>query len=163
MGKQVIFVGGKRFIIRTEESEAYMKKVVERVDTKLKSIIASNPLIDKESAAILASLDYCDEEYKIRERLEEIKEQIKDYLEETEELHKEIKDLETKNMELQAALERYNKIADPKDTIPKDDIKNKEEKTVKGKKVLATGKIENKTPTVIDGAIQQSLFHMEEI
>lgn len=158
MGKQVIFVGGKRFIIKTEESESYMKKVVERVDTKLKSIIASNPLIDKESAAILATLDYCDEEYKLRERLEEIKEQIKDYLVETENLHKEIKELKTKNIELQADLDRFIKTANPKDIV-----KEKEEKTTKGKKVLATGKIENKAPTVIDGAVQQSLFHMEEI
>ena len=36
MDRQIIFVGGKRFTIVTDESEAYMKKLVERVDTRLK-------------------------------------------------------------------------------------------------------------------------------
>ena len=49
MDRQIIFVGGKRFTIVTDESEAYMKKIVERVDTKLKSIISSNPKLDKKS------------------------------------------------------------------------------------------------------------------
>ena len=93
MDRQIIFVGGKRFTIVTDESEAYMKKLVERVDTRLKSIMSSNPKLDKDSAAILASLDYCDEEYKLRQKLEDVKEQIKDYIEDTARLHKEIAQL----------------------------------------------------------------------
>ena len=152
MDRQIIFVGGKRFTIKTNESEAYMKKLVERIDTKLKSIMSVNPKMDKDSAAILASLDYCDEENKMREKLEDIRNQIKDYLEETEVLHKEIKKLKEENIHLQERIDKILNVTTEK----------KEEKRTQEKKVIATGKIENSVSKIFDGAVQQSLFNNEE-
>lgn len=152
MDRQIIFVGGKRFTIVTDESEAYMKKLVERVDTRLKSIISSNPKLDKDSAAILASLDYCDEEYKLRQKLEEVKEQIKDYIEDTARLHKEIARLKAENVILQ---DKINKILN---ITPTEDNKAQP----KEKKIIATGKIEHSVPKILDGAVQQSLFNNEK-
>lgn len=152
MDRQIIFVGGKRFTIVTDESEAYMKKIVERVDTKLKSIISSNPKLDKDSAAILASLDYCDEEYKLRKNLEDVKGQIKDYIEDTARLHKEIASLKAQNVILQ---DKINKILN---ITPKEENKTNQ----KEKKIIATGKIENSVPKILDGAVQQSLFNNEK-
>ncbi len=152
MDRQIIFVGGKRFTIVTDESEAYMKKLVERVDTRLKSIISSNPKLDKDSAAILASLDYCDEEYKLRQNLEDVKEQIKDYIEDTARLHKEIAQLKAQNVILQ---DKINKILN---ITPTEDKKTQQ----KEKKIIATGKIENSVPKILDGAVQQSLFNNEK-
>lgn len=152
MDRQIIFVGGKRFTIVTDESEAYMKKLVERVDTRLKSIISSNPKLDKDSAAILASLDYCDEEYKLRQKLEDVKEQIKDYIEDTAMLHKEIARLKAENVILQ---DKINKILN---ITPTEDKKTQQ----KEKKIIATGKIEHSVPKILDGAVQQSLFNNEK-
>lgn len=152
MDRQIIFVGGKRFTIVTDESEAYMKKLVERVDTRLKSIISSNPKLDKDSAAILASLDYCDEEYKLRQKLEDVKEQIKDYIEDTARLHKEIAQLKAQNVILQ---DKINKILN---ITPAEDKKTQQ----KEKKIIATGKIEHSVPKILDGAVQQSLFNNEK-
>lgn len=152
MDRQIIFVGGKRFTIVTDESEAYMKKLVERVDTRLKSIISSNPKLDKDSAAILASLDYCDEEYKLRQKLEDVKEQIKDYIEDTARLHKEIARLKAENVILQ---DKINKILN---ITPTEDKKTQQ----KEKKIIATGKIEHSVPKILDGAVQQSLFNNEK-
>ena len=152
MDRQIIFVGGKRFTIVTDESEAYMKKLVERVDTRLKSIISSNPKLDKDSAAILASLDYCDEEYKLRQNLEDVKEQIKDYIEDTARLHKEIARLKAQNVILQ---DKINKILN---ITPAEDKKTQQ----KEKKIIATGKIEHSVPKILDGAVQQSLFSNEK-
>ena len=152
MDRQIIFVGGKRFTIVTDESEAYMKKIVERVDTKLKSIISSNPKLDKDSAAILASLDYCDEEYKLHKNLDDVKKQIKDYIEDTARLHKEIAGLKAQNMILQ---DKINKILN---ITPKEEAKTQQ----KEKKIIATGKIENSVPKILDGAVQQSLFNNEK-
>lgn len=146
--KQVIFVGGKRFTVITNESEAYMKKITDRIDTKLKSIMSSNPSLDKDSAAILASLDYCDEEYKLRDKLKTAKKQIKEYLEDSANLHNQIKELKMKNMELESNLEKILNVNMPKES----------EKNPKEKKIVATGKIEKNVPTIIDGAVQQSLF-----
>ena len=152
MDRQIIFVGGKRFTIVTDESEAYMKKIVERVDTKLKSIISSNPKLDKDSAAILTSLEYCDEEYKLRKNLEDVKGQIKDYIEDTARLHKEIAGLKAQNVILQ---DKINKILN---ITPKEENKTNQ----KEKKIIATGKIENSVPKILDGAVQQSLFNNEK-
>ena len=152
MDRQIIFVGGKRFTIVTDESEAYMKKLVERVDTRLKSIMSSNPKLDKDSAAILASLDYCDEEYKLRKNLDDVKEQIKDYIEDTARLHKEISRLKAENIILK---DKINKILN---ITPTEDNKAQP----KEKKIIATGKIENSVPKILDGAVQQSLFNNEK-
>ena len=91
MGRQIVFVGGKRFTIITDESEEYMKNIVERLDTRLRSIISTNPKLDKDSAALLASLDYCDEEYKIKKKLDENKDQMKQYLSEITRLHMDLR------------------------------------------------------------------------
>ncbi len=151
MNRHIIFVGGKRFTIKTEENEEYMKKVVERLETKLKSIMSVNPKMDKDSAALLASLDYCDEENKMREKLETIKEQIKDYLAETERLHNEIAELKSENALLQMKIDKMLNVEPEKKAKP-----------VGEKKVIATGKIKNSVPQFFDGAVQQSLFNNEK-
>lgn len=151
MDRQIIFVGGKRFVIKTDESEAYMKKLVEKIDTKLKSIVSANPKMDKDSAAILASLDYCDEENKLRIKLDEVKEQIKDYLAQTEELHQEILKLKAENSLLQTRIDKILNVTPDKDAKPASE-----------RKVIATGKIQNNTPKLFDGAVQQSLFNNEK-
>lgn len=148
MGRQVVFVGGKRFTIITDESEEYMRNIVDRIDTKLRSIIASNPKLDKDSAALLASLDYCDEEYKIKEKLEENKEQMKDYLNEITLLHMEIDSLKRENKEMQM---KINKILNVEDNTVKEKLPEK--------KIIAAGKIEKSMPKILGGAVQQSLFN----
>lgn len=148
MGRQVVFVGGKRFTIITDESEEYMRNIVDRLDTKLRSIISSNPKLDKDSAALLASLDYCDEEYKIKEKLEENKEQMKDYLNEITLLHMEIDSLKRENKEMQM---KINKILNVEDNTVKEKLPEK--------KIIATGKIEKSMPKILGGAVQQSLFN----
>lgn len=151
MSRQVIYVGGKRFTVITDESEAYMKKITEKLDTRLKSISSSNPQLDRDSVAILASLDYCDEEHKIREQLNNVKSQIKDYLDDVNRLHREIAELKEKNIELQSKIKTLKKVPEKKD--------NKKKKTDNNEKVVvAAGKVENNAPTVMDGAVQQSLF-----
>lgn len=146
MGRQIIFVGGKRFTVITDESEAYMRKITDRVETKLKSISSSNPKLDKDSAAILACLDYCDEENKIREQLDNVKIQIKDYLEDSDRMHKEIRDLKLQNLELRNKLDKLMNV-NPQKTEHKSE-----------KKLVAAGKIENNVPKILDGAVQQTLF-----
>jgi cell division protein ZapA (FtsZ GTPase activity inhibitor) len=146
MSKQIIFVGGKRFTVITDESEAYMRKITDRVETRLKSISSTNPKLDRDSVAILACLDYCDEENKLRESLERVKNQIKDYLEDSNRLHKEISDLKVKNMELSTQLDKVLNISSEKKDKPKE------------KKLVAAGKIENNVPKILDGAVQQTLF-----
>lgn len=151
MGRQIIFVGGKRFTIITDESEAYMERIVDRVETKLRSVGTANPKLDKDAVAILASLDYCDEENKLRTRLEEIKEQIKDYVEEITTLNEEVSSLKEENKTLKNKINEMLNVSGEKADGSK-----------KEKKIIATGKIENSVPKIMDGAIQQSLFNNEK-
>ena len=132
MGRQVVFVGGKRFTIITDESEEYMKNIVERLDTRLRSIISTNPKLDKDSAALLASLDYCDEEYKIKKKLDENKDQMKQYLSEITRLHMEIDSLKREKKEMQMKINKILNV-DPDDVVTEKPSE---------KKIIATGKIE---------------------
>ena len=136
MGKQIVFVGGKRFTIITDESEEYMKNIVERLDTRLRSIISTNPKLDKDSAALLASLDYCDEEYKIRKKLDENKDQMKQYLSEITRLHMEIDSLKREKKEMQMKINKILNV-DPDDVVTEKPSE---------KKIIATGKIEKSVP-----------------
>ena len=144
MSRQIIYAGGKRFTVITDESEAYMRKITEKLDTRLRSIASSNPQLDRDSVAILASLDYCDEENKLREQLGDVKQQIKEYLENVSELHREIERLKSENEKLKNRLEA---------------IKNFPVSRENGEKVvIAAGKVKNSETAVTDGAVQQSLF-----
>lgn len=148
MGRQIVFVGGKRFTIITDESEEYMKNIVERLDTRLRSIISTNPKLDKDSAALLASLDYCDEEYKIKKKLDENKEQMKQYLSEITRLHMEIDSLKREKKEMQIKINKILNV-DPDDVVTEKPSE---------KKIIATGKIEKSVPKILGGAVQQSLL-----
>lgn len=149
MSRQVIYAGGKRFTVITDESEVYMRKLTEKLDTRLRSIASSNPQLDRDSVAILASLDYCDEENKLREQLSDVKIQISEYLENVVELHREIDALKAENEKLKNRLEA---------------IKNFPVSRENGsdKVVIATGKVKHNETAVTDGAVQQSLFEYDE-
>ena len=81
----LIFVAGQRFSILTDEEERYVLDLASGVDARISSIVMGQDMI-RERAAVLAALDYADDCEKNRRELNEIKEQVKDYLAEIEKL-----------------------------------------------------------------------------
>lgn len=79
--KVTVFVSGQKLTLITTESEKYVSDIANKVETTINSLFASSNL-SKEKCAVMAALDFCDDETKARAAMNEIKEQIKDYIEE---------------------------------------------------------------------------------
>lgn len=96
----VIYVAGQRFSISTADSEEYVMGIGEKVDVMIKGIAKDNPRLNRDACAILAALSLCDDESKLRQMMEVLRSQVKDYLEATEKLREENLSLKAQIKEL---------------------------------------------------------------
>ena len=80
-----IFVAGQRFNLLTDEEERYVLDLASGVDARISSIVMGQDM-PRERAAVLTALDYADDCEHHRRELNEIKEQVKDYLTRIEQL-----------------------------------------------------------------------------
>ncbi|MBQ9743419.1 MAG: cell division protein ZapA [Ruminococcus sp.] len=85
----VIYVAGQRFSIRTTDTEEYVIGIGEKVETLIKGIQRDNPRFNRDTCATLAALNLCDDEMKLRHMMDVLRQQVKDYLEDSEKLREE--------------------------------------------------------------------------
>lgn len=97
--KVTVMVAGQKFNIITEEKESYVIDLASRIDAHIASLTAAN--MTREKAAVLTALDFADDIEQNRRAMNEIKEQIKDY----------IRDLETLGRENAGMKEQLEKIS----------------------------------------------------
>ncbi|MBQ8057439.1 MAG: cell division protein ZapA [Ruminococcus sp.] len=83
-----VFVAGQKLTLITTESEKYVSTIASKVDTAINSLFASSNM-SREKCAVMTALDFCDDEAKARASLNELKEQIKDYIKDSEKLREE--------------------------------------------------------------------------
>jgi cell division protein ZapA (FtsZ GTPase activity inhibitor) len=102
---------GCECVISSEDSEGYMRSVGEEVQKTIETILDRNERISVTMAAITAALSYCDDAHKATDTAENLRRQIKDYLEdssharlETEESRREIERLKREIQTLRARL-----------------------------------------------------------
>lgn len=74
-----VFVAGQRFTILTEEDEKYVIDIAAKIDARIASLTISQN-ITRERAAVLTALDFADDNEQDKRAINEIKEQIKDYV-----------------------------------------------------------------------------------
>ncbi len=125
--KVTVFVAGQKLNLITTESEKYVTDIAQKVDTAVNSMFASSNM-SREKCAVMAALDFCDDEAKARIALNELKEQIKDYIEDSLKLR-------TENEELKAEIEKLKaekqELLNSKKTLVASAVEIKKEKTVK--------------------------------
>lgn len=85
MDKQnvVIHIAGSEYNILTEEDPAYVEALAETLDKDITEIVAANRRLSMTQAAILAALDYADKAAKESEAADNLRGQIKEYLEDS--------------------------------------------------------------------------------
>ncbi len=85
-------IAGDTFMILAAESEEYIRQVAQYVDAKISSVNASGklPMLD---AAILAACNITDEQFKATRNEENMRTQLKAYLDDIARLRTEINDL----------------------------------------------------------------------
>ena len=80
-----VLVAGQRFTILTDEDEKYVIEIAAKIDARISSLTISQNMT-RERAAVLTALDFADDNEQDKRAIVEIKEQIKDYVQEIERL-----------------------------------------------------------------------------
>ena len=97
---------GSDYILVSEDSESYMHLVGEKVDEKLSEVLTKNPKLSVSMAAVLSSLEFCDEVMKTQEKFESLKSQMKKYVGENAQIQIKCKDLKLKIENCKSEVER---------------------------------------------------------
>ena len=77
-----LVVGGIDYLINTEENEEYVKALGSELSRCLDSLAKDNPYLSTTMVAVLAALDYLDDSKKAKEDAEQLRMQMKEYIEE---------------------------------------------------------------------------------
>lgn len=83
--KVSVIVAGQRFNILTDKSEKYVIDIASEIDARINSLVLSGNMT-RERAAVLTALNYADDSVLDRDNISNVKEQIKDYVQEIERL-----------------------------------------------------------------------------
>ena len=87
-----VSICGEDYTLVAEESTAYMEQVAALVDKKMKEVIASVK-VGRNDAAVLAAVNLADELLKNEQSAENLRRQVKSYLDEAAQAKSEVSDL----------------------------------------------------------------------
>ncbi len=99
-------IAGSNYVISTTDSESYLRELAERLDKDMKEIMEAAPSASVTQAAVLAALDYLDELQKSTGSVDNMRSQIKDYLEDAANAKSEAADAKRQVRELQQQLDQ---------------------------------------------------------
>lgn len=122
--KITVFVAGQKLNLITTDSEKYVSDIASKVDTAINSLFSASNM-SREKCAVMAALDFCDDEAKARAALAEIKEQIKDYIEDSANLREENATLKS---EVEKLTNELNELKASKKTLIASSVEIKKEK-----------------------------------
>lgn len=74
-------VGGMEYKIVSDEDESYIRSIGDKLNAKLDGIKRENQYLSTTMVAVLAALDYCDDATKIRAENEQLRQQLKNAVE----------------------------------------------------------------------------------
>ena len=78
-----LIIAGNDYYITTDEDPKYVMSLGSSLDESISKILQNNSRLSITQAAILASLDYADEARKANETADNLRSQIKEYLEDS--------------------------------------------------------------------------------
>jgi len=120
----VIYVAGQRFSISTNDTEEYVIGIGQKVDVMIKGISKDNPKLNRDACAILTALNFCDDETKLKQMMEVLREQVKEYINTNEALRAENTKLKEELAALQTAAETTEEEV-KKESAPKENSQEK--------------------------------------
>ncbi len=105
-------IGGASYTIVTEDDVEYVENLAEAVDRDIKSVCNANPTLSVTQAAVLVALDQADACKKASASSDNLRVQIKDYLEESARARMEVevarREVERLNREISELREKLN-------------------------------------------------------
>jgi cell division protein ZapA len=104
----VISICGEEYTFIAEESAAYMEKVGAYVSEKMEDVLNSAK-VGRTDAAVLTAANITDELFKAQAAAEQLRGQIKGYLDEAGKAQSEVSELKREVFRLQQRLDQKNK------------------------------------------------------
>ena len=104
----VVSICGEEYAFVAEESPAYMQKVGAYVSQKMDEVLSSAK-VGRSDAAILTAANITDELFRAQAASEQLRSQIKGYLDEASRAQAEASDLKREVFRLQQKLDNLNK------------------------------------------------------
>ena len=104
----VITICGEEYTFVAEESANYMQKVGALVDEKMQNVL-DTAKVGRADAAVLTAVNLADELFKVQEADEQLRGQIKGYLDEAGKAQSEVSELKREVFRLQQKLEMRRK------------------------------------------------------
>ena len=104
----VISICGEEYTFIADESAAYMQKVGSYVSEKMEEVLSSAK-VGRTDAAILTAANITDELFKAQAASEQLRAQIKGYLDEAGRAQSEVSELKREVFRLQQRLDNRNK------------------------------------------------------
>ncbi len=105
-------IGGTELVVLSEESEEYVIEIGQEVDRRISSHLTVNPHLSVTTAALLTALDLCDEYRKSTAAQDNLRAQMKNYLEDSARLKIEAdeaqRQIEMLKKELRDLRQRFN-------------------------------------------------------
>ncbi len=98
--KVAVTIGGRDFTLVVTDEAGYVQKVANYVDQKVGEIIEQSK-VSLTDAALLAALNLADEYFKANETAENLRRQLREYLEEASRTKMELSDLKRQLARLQ--------------------------------------------------------------
>ena len=81
---------GTDFTLTSDEPTAYMEKLGQYVDRQIKDLMEENPRLSMNMAAVLTALNHADRARKAEASVDNLREQVAEYLEENKALRAEM-------------------------------------------------------------------------
>ena len=103
-----VSICGTEYTLCAEESPSYMQKVAALVDTKMGELM-SGSRISRMDAAVMAAMNIADEYMKEMDSTENIRSQLKGYLDEANQAKNELSECKREIFKLQQQLEKLER------------------------------------------------------
>ncbi len=109
---------GADYVVNTTESDDYMQNLAARLNLDISEMMASSSTISLTAAAIMTALSYRDELEKASGSAENMRRQIKDYLEDAASAKMAAEELRRENSLLRNRLQEMERLVNGRTTLP---------------------------------------------
>ncbi len=121
MNRHTVFVAGKRFVLLSDDSEEYVKKLAGGVSEAINKISEENPTLDRRASALLCALNYADDREKEKLRNKSLSDKAKPLIVQADKQSRQIRELKEQLAKKDGEIKRLNEINEKL----KSDLKNK--------------------------------------
>lgn len=124
----------KEYTLMSEESQEYTERLAQKLDAQVYSLIKKSPSLSITDAALLTALDYLDELEKSGQNIDNIRSQIKEYVDDAARARNQANDVQRENLLLKERIRSLEKELNERTNFS---LTQKNEEEVNAKEILS--------------------------